>query len=186
MAFCSNCGQKLDDNTNICPSCSVQEEQATTTENTQGANTQGANTQGAASQPNVFQKLNDTSDTTSEYDSKDIENNKILALLSYLSILVLIPMFVAPNSKFARYHVKQGFTLFLAYIGLAIVNFLLGFIKTTKYVWGIPYQTTPGIVVFIGWLLSIPLLILSILGIINAVQGKAKELPIIGKFTILK
>ena len=176
MAFCPKCGKQLEENTTVCPSCNAQEEQSATTENTQGT----------SSQPNVLQKLNNTSDTTSEYDAKDIADNKLMALLSYLSILVLVPMFAAPNSKFTRFHVKQGFTLFLAYIGLFIVNFLLGMIKTTHYIWGVPYQTTPGIVVFIGWLLGIPLFVLSILGIINAVQGRAKELPIIGKITILK
>ncbi|NLO09471.1 MAG: hypothetical protein GX129_06325 [Clostridiales bacterium] len=176
MAFCSNCGKQLDENTNVCSSCNAQAEQSASTDNNQGS----------TSQPNVFQKMNNTSDTTAEYDAKDIADNKVMALLSYLGILVLIPMFAAPNSKFTRFHVRQGFTLFLAYIGLFIVNFLLGMIKTTHYVWGVPYQATPGIVVFIGWLLGIPLFILSILGIINAYQGRAKELPIIGKFKILK
>ena len=176
MAFCSNCGKQLDENTNVCTSCNAQAEQSATTENNQGT----------TSQPNVFEKLNNTSDTTAEYDAKDIADNKVMALLSYIGILVLIPMFAAPNSKYARYHVRQGFNLFLAYIGLFIINFLSRFIKTTKYVWGIPYQTTPGIIVFIVWLLGIPLFVLSILGIINAYKGKAKELPIIGKFKILK
>ncbi|TAH74772.1 MAG: hypothetical protein EWM47_01750 [Anaerolineaceae bacterium] len=197
MAFCSNCGSQLDANTNACPSCSVQTGQNNTTNYTQGAPsqqhyTQGAPsqqhyTQGSPSQPNVFQKMNNTRDTTAEYDPRDIADNKIMALLSYLGLLVLIPMFAAPkNSRYARFHVQQGFTLFLLYIGLAILNFLMGFIKTTRYIWGVPYQATPGIVIFIGWLLGIPLFILSIIGIINAYQGRAKELPIIGKFKILK
>lgn len=175
MAFCTHCGSKLDENTNTCPSCSEPAGQNTGADNTQ-----------SRSQENVFQKLNNTSDTTGEYDAKDIADNKVMAILSYIGILVLVPMFAAPNSKFARYHVKQGFNLFLGYIGLAIINFLLGMIKTTRYIWGIPYQTTPAIVVLIGWLLGIPLFVLSILGIINASQGRAKELPIIGKFSILK
>jgi uncharacterized membrane protein len=129
----------------------------------------------------------DTADTTAEYDPRDIADNKVMAVLAYLGILVLIPMFTAPkNSRYARYHVKQGFTLFLCYIALSIVNFLLRLIKVTRYFWGVPYQTTPGIIIFLGWLLSLPLLVLTIIGIINAYQGRAKELPIIGKFTILK
>ena len=176
MAFCSNCGKQLDENTGVCTSCNVQAEQSATRENDQEKN----------SQANFFQKLNDTTDTTAEYDPKDIADNKIMALLSYFGILVLIPMFAAPNSKFTRFHVKQGFTLFLAYIAYGILRFILGLIRTTDYIWGIPYYTTPGIVVLIGWLIGIPLFVLSIIGIINAYQGKAKELPIIGKFQILK
>jgi uncharacterized membrane protein len=176
MAYCPNCGQPLDENTNVCTSCNAQAEQSASNENTQKS----------TSQASFFQKLTDTPDSTTDYDAKDVADNKIMALLSYLGILVLIPMFAAQNSKFARYHVKQGFNLFLAYIAYAIVNYLLGMIRVTRYVWGIPYRTTPGIIVFICWLIGIPLFVLSILGIINAVQGKAKELPIIGKFKILK
>ncbi len=42
------------------------------------------------------------------------------------------------------------------------------------------------ILVFIIGLLWIVFGVLAILGIINAVNGKAKELPVIGKFRILK
>lgn len=187
MAFCSNCGNQLDENTNFCPSCSAPVGQNATPNQTQGAPSQQNFTQGSPSQPNVFQKLNSTSDTTSQYDPRDIADNKLMAVLAYFGLLVLIPMFAAPkNSKFARFHVQQGFTLFLLYIALVIVRFILGLIKTTRYIWGVPYQTTPGIIILLGWLLGIPLFILSIIGIINASQGKAKELPIIGKFKILK
>jgi uncharacterized membrane protein len=178
MAFCSNCGTQLSENSNFCPSCSAPVGQNAATSNTQST---------PPPQQNVFQKINNTSDTTAEYDPKDIADNKVMAVLAYLGILVLIPMFAAPNSKYARFHARQGFTLFLAYIAYSIINFLLRLIKTTRYILGIPYHhTTPGIVVFIGWLIGIPLFILSIMGIINAYQGKAKELPVIGKIKILK
>ena len=42
----------------------------------------------------------------------------------------------------------------------------------------------------VGWIiapiLSIVITVLAVIGIINALNGKAKELPIIGKFKILK
>lgn len=143
--------------------------------------------QGQGAKPNFFQKLMNTPDTTSQYDPRDIADNKIMAVLAYLGILVLIPMFAAPkNSRYARFHVRQGFNLFLCDIAVSVISILLSFIKVTRYIWGIPYRTTPGIVVFISWLISIPVLILTIIGIINAVQGKAKELPVIGKYQIIK
>lgn len=191
MAFCTNCGRPLDENTNVCTFCNPQAEQSATDNGNQGSSSQGSSSQGTysqgtASKENFFQKLTNTPDTTAEYDPKDIADNKLLALLSYIGILVLIPMFVAPNSKFTRYHVRQGFTLFLADVGVAIINYLLGLIKVTRYIWGIPYQTTPGIIGFISWILGIPLFCLSIIGIINAYQGKAMELPFIGKIQIIK
>jgi len=38
---------------------------------------------------------------------------------------------------------------------------------------------------FINTILSIAFIVLAIYGIVNAVQGKCKKLPIIGKFDIL-
>lgn len=170
----------MDENSK-CPSCDLG-----VNENTTPIPTPTPPGTAYTAQPNAFQKLNDTKDTTGEYDEKDINDNKLMAVLAYLGILVFIPMFAAPNSKYARFHTKQGFNLFLLYIGYSIINFLFRLVKVTRYVWSIPYQTTPGILIFIGWLIGIPLFILSILGIINAVQGRAKELPIIGKIQILK
>lgn len=203
--FCSSCGAQniaVNQAQGASPQQNVTQEAAPLQNQAQGAGqqqgfnqgsapqqyqTQGAGQQGSGAKPSFFKKLMDTADTTAEYDPRDIADNKVMAVLAYLGILVLIPMFTAPkNSRYARYHVKQGFTLFLCYIALSIVNFLLRLIKVTRYFWGVPYQTTPGIIIFLGWLLSLPLLVLTIIGIINAYQGRAKELPIIGKFTILK
>ena len=36
--------------------------------------------------------LNNTPDTTANYDPKDIEDNKVLALFSYIGLLFLIPL----------------------------------------------------------------------------------------------
>ena len=47
-------------------------------------------------------ELNNTADTTNEFDPQDIQNNKAMAILAYLSWLVLIPLFAAKDSKFAR------------------------------------------------------------------------------------
>ena len=51
---------------------------------------------------------NNTTDSTYEFDQKDIEQNKVMALLSYLGILVLVPLLGAKGSKYARFHTSQG------------------------------------------------------------------------------
>lgn len=124
------------------------------------------------------EKINEftnTENTTSQFDSSDINNNKIMAILAYISWLVLIPLLFAKDSKFARFHVNQGLVLAISEI---LVGLILGVLD------GIP---------LIGWifsiagsLLGIVCFIFSILGIINALNGQAKELPIIGKFRILQ
>lgn len=120
----------------------------------------------------TLNNLNDTPDTTGEYDPADIEQNKVFAILAYLSILVLVPILGAKESKFARFHANQGLVLFIAAIAIGIVIGIL--------------QLIPVLGIIVGWIISIALLVLCIIGIVNACNGKAKELPLIGGIKILK
>ena len=113
-----------------------------------------------------FNEFNNTADTTAEYDAQDIEKNKAMALLAY--IIFLIPLLAAKDSKFARFHTNQGLVLFLCGIIASVV----------------------AVIPVIGWIVApiagLVITVLAIIGIINALNGKAKELPVIGKFKILK
>ena len=122
-----------------------------------------------------FEKVNNTDDETEKMDSKDIEENKAMGILAYIGILVLIPLLAAPKSKFARYHSNQGLILLIIELISVVVFSLLGLIPYVGIVFSI-----------IGWLVDLLCFVLLILGIVNAAQGKAKALPLIGKFNILK
>ena len=121
----------------------------------------------------TFEELNNTEDTTALYDPQDIQNNKVMAILAYLGILVLVPLLGAKQSPFARFHTNQGLLLIICEIVLSVAVAILG---------GIPV---------IGFLLKLVrglgTLALLIIGIVNAAKGRAKELPLIGNlFTIIK
>lgn len=176
MTYCGKCGAQVLDGVKFCQGCGAAVE--TKVEN----NAQQAQ---PASQPpqNDFsqkiQNLNNTADTTAEFDAQDITSNKAMAILAYFGPLVLIPIFAAKQSKFARYHSNQGLVLLIASI-----------------LYGIAYSILSSIILAISWrlyflvsiigLVSIVITVLAIIGIINAATGKAKELPLIGKFKILK
>ncbi len=123
--------------------------------------------------------MTNTTDTTAEFDAQDIQNNKVMAILAYFGFLVLVPIFGAKTSKYARYHANQGLILFIAEVA-----------------YGIVYKIIIRILLAISWrlyflssvlgLVYLVFTVLSIIGIINAANGKAKELPIIGQFKILK
>ena len=57
--------------------------------------------------------VNDTSYDYSDnmYDMKDIEENKVFALFSYLGFLFIIPLIARPNSRYCKFHVNQGIIL---------------------------------------------------------------------------
>lgn len=121
---------------------------------------------------NIF----DTKDHAAEFDGEDIKNNKIMGIFAYISWLVLIPLFAAKDSKWARFHANNGLILAILEIGTWVVFGLLGMIPYVGFIFWI-----------IGWTVSAVPIVLSVFGVINAVQGKAKDLPVIGgKIKILK
>jgi len=120
-----------------------------------------------------------TRDFTQEFDPAEAKDKKVMAILAYLGFLVLIPIFAAKDSKYARFHANQGLVLFIVEMGIAIINIILNAI-----LWRFAVASIILSVVF--WLIYLGITILAILGIINAVNEKAKELPLIGKIRILK
>ena len=115
----------------------------------------------------VGDHFKNAADETAECDQADINSNKVMAILAYIGILFLIPLFAAKDSKFARFHTNQGIILFI----VAIISYIIGKIP---------------VIGFVGTILSCLCSIFAIIGIIYAAQGKAKELPLIGKYKILK
>ena len=123
----------------------------------------------------TFDEINNTADTTAQFDSNDIQQNKVMAILAYLSWLVLIPLLAASNSRFARFHVNQGLVLAIAEIVCAFALRLLSHLPLIGWIFSIAAS-----------LIGLVCLIFAIIGIVNAANGRAKELPIIGSFKILK
>lgn len=113
--------------------------------------------------------LFDTEDLTGSFDTNDIEQNKAISAVAYIPILFIIPMLATP-SPYAKFHANQGLILTLTSIILNIASRILGFILT----W-VPILPT-----LVNAVFSLTSLALLIIGIINAVQGKAKKLPIVG------
>ena len=123
-----------------------------------------------------LQNINETPDTTKDYDKQDIEKNKVMAILAYFGILVLVPIFGAKDSKFARFHANQGLILFI----IMLVLWVLGQICLAI---SLKFYAIMSVLFMICYLV---LAVLAIMGIINAARGKAKELPLVGKYRILK
>ena len=102
------------------------------------------------------------------FDPKDIEENKVLAAISYLGILVLIPLLMKKESKFVKEHAKQGLVLFIAEIVLWIVDLIFAFI---------PVLGT--IISILIWIVLVAIAIVSIIGLIYALQGKFWKIPLV-------
>lgn len=124
---------------------------------------------------NNLNNFNNTPDSTGQYSQQDIESNKVMAILSYFTLLVLVPIFAAKESPYARFHANQGLVLLIIEAILYVITYVLGWIPVIGW-----------ILALVVWVLEIIVLVLAIMGIVNAAQGKAKELPIVGGIKILK
>jgi uncharacterized membrane protein len=92
--------------------------------------------------------------------------NTTMAVIAY--VLFFVPLLTgdAKKDSFVKYHTKQGLVLFLLVVLLNVIDWILPF-----YFWWT-----------INWILSVGTLILLIIGISNAVNGKQEPLPLVGKF----
>jgi uncharacterized membrane protein len=115
-----------------------------------------------------------------EVEAEDAEKNKIYGILAYLGILCLIPILAAKDSPFAKYHANQGLVLFIVWIVLAVALNIIDLVLLTILPSGL------GFIVSILSLAYLGILLLVILGIINAAAGKCVPLPIIGGIKLLK
>lgn len=128
-------------------------------------------------------KLLDTKDSTNEFTKEDIEKGKGMSILSYISILVFIPMFVDKNSRFVRYHVTQGFNIFLLMAAHFCVFRIVGRILSAAvmHLWVVDF-----VLGLADSLTGLVIAALAIVGIVNVCLGKAREVPVIGAVHLIK
>jgi uncharacterized membrane protein len=176
MSYCKQCGAYIPDGDTVCPACGAGKDDAgaqaqarAEAQNPAGHKESRGNGEyhsGAyysgytGARPNAERYA-------SEYDA-DASENRVLAFLCYLGVLLVIPYFVKPDSQFIRYHCNQGLVLFLFSILLGACSW-------------IPV---------IGWAVrslgSIFALYCLIKGLVNVSRGKRSPLPIIGEISLIK
>ncbi len=155
--FCRNCGKEVAPNVEVCINCGVKPANGTQFCSNCGTQTQAI--QEICVKCGV--KLKNASTTSGD-------NQALWCVLSYLSILSLIPLLTQKENKFIQFHARQGFALFLLAVGIFVAMIILGFIP------------------FIGWiiglastLVNVGILVLSIVGIVKALQGEEWRIPVV-------
>ncbi len=107
------------------------------------------------------------------FDAATVEAGKTFAILGYALSFIGLPFFLVPvitrDNAYSLYHAKQSMMIWLAGIVLGVVSAIL---------------TVICIGPIVGLLGGLGLLVLNILGLLQAVNGEAKPLPAIGKYAI--
>lgn len=102
------------------------------------------------------------------YDKNDVKKDRFSAAAAYF--LFFIPLITCPDSLFARFHANQGLALLLtALCGNFIITLLPIFVR-----WAVR-------LIFFG-----TVLVFALIGCVSALAGKTYELPLIGRFRLLR
>lgn len=172
MAFCTKCGAQIPDEAQFCTACGANvnhNAQPSAEPNPTPNPTPNPNpnpTPNPNPQPFVNQQYQYAPNYNAGFDPADIQKNKALAAIGYL-VLGIIGLVAEPKSKFVRFHANQ-----------AVVLMVFTFICTLCFI----VPILGWIVGFVGYIMA---LVFEIMGIVNAANGNAKPLPLIGKYKII-
>jgi len=92
------------------------------------------------------------------------KNNMLMGILCYLGLLIIIPYLMRRNDPFVKFHIQQGLVVFAINVVVLVFRWVTGPL---------------GILLN---LINLATFILAIIGIVNVVKAKEKELPLVGKF----
>ena len=93
------------------------------------------------------------------------QNTTLMSVLAYIGILVVIPYLMAKDDPIVKFHIKQGLVLVVIEIAVWVAGSMI-------------YMLAPVLM-----LVNLAALVLSIIGIVNVIQGNQKELPFVGQFS---
>ena len=96
-----------------------------------------------------------------QQNQEDMQENKIFAVIAYLSVLCIIPLLFKKNNQFVLFHAKQGLVLFIGEVAALIITVVLG--------------------EFFGRLSIVAFGAALIFGIIQALMGQCTKIPVVSK-----
>ena len=97
------------------------------------------------------------------FTDEEVSDGKGIAWLSYLGILLLIPLLTKKENKFAMAHVRQGLIMLIFFIVISIIF------------------ACPVVGWVVGTLAWLAALICDLIALINAITGKYWRIPVLGK-----
>lgn len=171
MKTCPGCNAQLEENSAFCGKCGLKL-------------TPGQSTAQQTYQQPVYQPVIDIYNHTAEFDSKDISDNKVIAMLCYLMGIagILIAAICAKESAYVKFHLRQAlkFEVMTALLGIAAAAI-----------------SVVAIIPFLGWVIAglayiaavvgfAIILVLKIIAFFQICKGEAKEPNIIRDFKFLK
>ena len=116
--------------------------------------------------PNTSQETQQTftqNTSGTQQSNTSVQKNTLMAILAYIGILIIIPFLVAKGDPFVKFHIKQG--LILVIVELLTSAFGMSMMWTS-------YSAVA--------IINAVVFVLSVFGIVYAIQGKEKKIPLVG------
>ena len=174
MAFCGQCGREAEQGERFCAYCGSPLDRDTAvvpveTEETRKEKLAKSAKKFSESLLGYFFRY---SDSTYRYHELDRKSAHAVAMLSYLSVLFLVPLLSMRESPFAQYHAGIGVNLFCSEVFCGILGWILIHFFGNVFLLGILLK-------ILFALIGVFFLIVCIFGAVNAWNGKAREFLIL-------
>lgn len=123
--------------------------------------------------------------------SPSVSNSKVFRVLAYVPILFWLPLAFDPQNHDSRKFSNQGLILLILNAGISLAKFLIIDIilgNTIGNIWSLfgVYSVISVLFSIVVWVVSIFCFVCMVIGIIKAAQDEYFEIPLIGKFTLIK
>jgi uncharacterized membrane protein len=92
-------------------------------------------------------------------------DKKVTGIVAYITLIGWAIAYLIGDREGAKFHMNQALVLALAELVVGIVGRIIGIVGTVL-----------GVVVFVLW----------VIGIVGAIQGKEKKVPLLGDIVLLK
>ena len=122
------------------------------------------------------EKQKDNAGDGAEDKEKETERKVVFSLCYLWGILFFLPLILYKNDEEAKFRANEGLVLLIvSIIGNAVFGILTAIGGAVATVFGI-----------ITGVFNLGILILAIIGIINVINGDKKELPLLGKYKLIR
>ena len=117
-------------------------------------------------------------------------DKKVTSIVSYCTLVGWLVAYLAGDKENAKFHLNQGLVLAIFDTGVdavfGIVCSVLDGITPLRGLMGILFGTLNWAATTLSSVADILVVVLIVIGILNAVNDKEEKLPVIGGITILK
>ena len=134
----------------------------------------------------TVEKIINTKNVSNDFTPDDVLKFKTDALISYIPFVSIYYIITSKykRSNFLHFHTSQGLNITICTIIVFFVTKILCSVFAVDG--GFDREFVPGIIEFVCYLLYVLLAFFVGFGVINTTNNQSKELPLIGKYRLLK